>query len=42
MIHVAVPLWTSEEGRSDLTLELRLTEFAPELHRATLLNVHVL
>ena len=42
MVHVAAPLWTAEEGRSDLTLELWLTEFAPQLYRATLLNIHVL
>jgi hypothetical protein len=41
-LHVAAPLWTAEEGRSDLTLELLLTEFAPELYRPTLLNIHVL
>jgi hypothetical protein len=41
-LHVAAPLWTAEEGRSDLTLELWLTEFAPELCRPTLLNIHVL
>jgi hypothetical protein len=40
-LHVAAPLWTAEEGRSDLTLELWLTEFAPE-YRPTLLNIHVL
>ena len=40
--HVVAPLWTLEEGRSDLTLELWLTEFAPELYRATLLDIHVL
>ena len=40
--HVAAPLWTLEEGRSDLTLELWLTEFAPELYRATLLDMHAL
>jgi hypothetical protein len=41
-LHVAAPLWTAEEGRSDLTLELWLTEFAPELYRPTLLTIHVL
>jgi hypothetical protein len=40
--HVAAPLWTREEGRSDLTVELWLTEFAPGLYRPTLLNIHVL
>jgi hypothetical protein len=41
-LHVAVPLWTVEEGRSDLTLELWLNEFAPQLYRPTLLGIHVL
>jgi hypothetical protein len=41
-LHVAAPLWTAEEGRSDLMLELWLHEVAPELYRATLLNIHVL
>ncbi len=41
-LHVAAPLWTAEEGRSDLTVELWLTEFAPELYRPTLLKIHVL
>lgn len=40
--HVAAPLWTKEEGPSDLTVELWLTEFAPELFRPALLNIHVL
>lgn len=40
--HVAAPLWTKEEGPSDLTLELWLNEFAPELFRPALLNIHVL
>lgn len=38
----AVPLWTEEEGRSDLTLELRLSEFAPQLYDTEVLDVHVL
>jgi hypothetical protein len=41
-LHVAAPLWTAEEGRSDLTLELWLNEIGPDLYRATLLNIHVL
>jgi hypothetical protein len=41
-VHVAAPLWTVEEGRSDLTLELWLNEFAPQLYRPTLLGIHVL
>ena len=40
--HIAAPLWTDEEGRSDLSVELWLTEFAPGLYRASLLNIHVL
>jgi hypothetical protein len=40
--HVAAPLWTKEEGPSDLTVELWLNEFAPELFRPALLNIHVL
>jgi hypothetical protein len=41
-VHVAAPLWTEEEGRSDLTVELWLTEFMPGLFRPGLLNIHVL
>ena len=41
-VHVAAPLWTEEEGKSDLTVELWLTEFAPGLFRPGLLNIHVL
>lgn len=41
-VHVAAPLWTKEEGRSDLTVELWLTEFAPGLLSPGLLNIHVL
>ena len=42
--HVAAPLWTTEEGRSDLTLEMRLVELRPptgvyELH---IEDLHVL
>jgi hypothetical protein len=40
--HVAVPLWTAEEGRSDLSIELWLTEFAAGLYRPALLNIGVL
>jgi hypothetical protein len=38
----AVPLWTEEEGRSDLTLELRLTESAPGAYETEVLDLHVL
>lgn len=41
-LQVAAPLWTKEEGRSDLTMELWLTEFGPGLLRPALLNIHVL
>jgi hypothetical protein len=50
-LHVAAPLWTAEEGRSDLTLELWLTEVVPlgdwapefgQLWRAALLDIHVI
>jgi hypothetical protein len=41
-LHVAAPLWTREEGRSDLTLELELTEFAPEAYETAVENIHVL
>ena len=40
--HVAAPLWTREEGRSDLTLELELNEASPEIYESELLNIHVL
>lgn len=40
--HVAAPLWTREEGRSDLTLELRLTEIAPEAYETVVEDLHVL
>jgi hypothetical protein len=40
--HVAVPLWTQEEGRSDLTLELQLTEIEPEIYESEVLDLHVL
>jgi hypothetical protein len=40
--HVAAPLWSIEEGRSDLTLELRLTEVAPEAYDSEILDLHVL
>jgi hypothetical protein len=41
-MHVAAPLWTAEEGRSDLTLELRLIEFAPEAYEVEIEDLHVL
>lgn len=41
-VHAAAPLWTLEEGRSDLTLELQLVEIAPEAYETSLLDLHVL
>ena len=40
--HIAVPLWTQEEGRSDLTLEVRLDEVAPEAFETQIEDLHVL
>jgi hypothetical protein len=39
--HVAAPLWTEEEGRSDLTLGLRLTESAPKVYEVAVEDLHV-
>jgi hypothetical protein len=39
---IAIPLWTEEEGRSDLTLELRLTEIGLELYDVQVEDLHVL
>jgi len=40
---VAFPLWTAEEGPSDLTLELRLIEAPPgRVFETQLLGLHVL
>jgi hypothetical protein len=39
---VSVDLWTVEEGRSDLTLEIRLTDTAEELYDVEIDNLHVL
>jgi hypothetical protein len=39
---VLVDLWTVEEGRSDLTLEIRLTETGGELYYIDINNLHVL
>ncbi len=38
----AVPLWTEQEGRSDLTLELRVSELAPDVFNTEVLDLHVL
>jgi hypothetical protein len=40
--HVAAPLWTAEEGRSDLTLELRLQESETQVYETEVLDLHVL
>jgi hypothetical protein len=40
--HVAAPLWTCEEGRSDLTLELQLTESSAQIFESEVLNIHVM
>ena len=39
---VRVDLWTAEEGRSDLTLELTLREGAEEVYGVEIDNVHAL
>jgi len=39
---VYVDLWTAEEGRSDLTLELTLTESSRETYGVQIDNIHVL
>lgn len=40
--HVVVPLWTDEEGRSDLALELRLVENFPDALSVEVTDLHVL
>lgn len=40
--HVAVPMWSQEEGRSDLTLELWIKHIGHGLYAAEILNLHVL
>jgi hypothetical protein len=39
---VSVDLWTVEEGRSDLTLEIRLTDTGGELYDIEIDNLHIL
>lgn len=41
-LYVAAPLWTVEEGRSDLSLEARLTPDEHGRHRIQILDLHVL
>jgi len=40
--HVVVELWTEEEGRSDLSLELRLTDLYGGAYDIEVLGLHVL
>jgi hypothetical protein len=40
--HVVAPIWTVEEGRSDLSLELWVRHLGRGLYSAELLNLHVL
>ena len=40
--HIAAPLWTAKEGRSDLTLEARLIEDEREKFKIQLMDLHVL
>jgi hypothetical protein len=39
---VYVDLWTAEEGRSDLTLELTLTDSGRDIYEVEIDNIHVL
>lgn len=41
-LHIVAPLWTEEEGRSDLILELRLVEIAPDAYDTEIEDLHVL
>jgi len=40
--HVVAALWTEEEGRSDLSLELRLTDLYGGAYDTEVLDLHVL
>ena len=40
--HVVAPFWTREEGRSDLSLELRLTESPAHVYEVELIDIRVL
>lgn len=42
MFHTIVPLWTEEEGQSDLTLELRLIEAYPDALEIEIVDLHVM
>ncbi|MGH3646407.1 MAG: DUF7668 domain-containing protein [Micromonosporaceae bacterium] len=39
--HVELPLWSQEEGRSDLTLEVEIVETAAAPPKITIRNLHV-
>ena len=39
---VNLPLWTEEEGRSDLTLEMRFTESEADTYSVEIDDLHVL
>ncbi len=41
VVMVDVPLWTDEEGESDLVLSLRLTEIATRAFATEVLDLHV-
>jgi hypothetical protein len=41
-LHVVGPVWTAQEGRSDLSLELELRETASGSWDARVLSLHVL
>lgn len=41
-VNLDVDLWTQEEGRSDLTLELNLVERAPGLWGVRIYGIHVM
>jgi len=40
--HVAIEMWTREEGRSDLTLEVELRETGSDEWHVRILDLHVL
>jgi hypothetical protein len=40
--HVVVDMWTEQEGRSDLSLELELREADPDVWETQVLDLHVL
>ena len=42
VVHVAAPLRTVEEGRSDLSIELDLREYSPGLFDTQLLDIRVM